>query len=377
VNGRRATILRDGNRFLARVPDEGDAVEVVALGIRGDRAVLKKEILRVEEAEDAERLRLASHADGATVHAPVVQVTCVPWTGSGPARTADVALPNVENRFTVEGSRFVLYRALEGITYLRTTPNGVRTFHREIDDQEMVLVRGGVSWRGTGDGEPNGPRHLVELSPFLIDRTEVTCAQYARFLAAIRRGQNVLAHPEALDVNPRPAGWKSDEPPPGSEDLPVTGIPWYSAWSYARWAGGRLPTETEWERAAAGPMGRVYAWGDEFDATRCCTEAAGPMPADSRIEGAGFFDLLHASGNVREWCLDRFDPRWYLRGARRNPRGPARNTHRAVRGGSFASPPEALRLQYRDHAEATKRFPDVGFRVARPWDVIASPDGDS
>ena len=375
VDGHRATVLRDGNRFAARVPDAGDAVEVVATGIRGDRAVLKREVVRVEGGE-GDRVRLLSHADGATLHATRVQVSCVPWSGSGPARTVEVQLPNVENRFAIEKSRFVLYRAPDGVLYLRTTENGVRTFLRVIDEQEMVLVRGGVSWRGAGEEPPNGPRHLVELNPFLIDRTEVTCVQYARFLDAAHRGQNITSHPEDPGVNLRPAGWTSDEPPAGTGDLPVTGIFWYAAWAYARWAGGRLPTETEWERAAAGPLGRAYPWGEEFDATLCCAEGAGPVRADSLVDGRGFFDLLHASGNVREWCLDRFDPRWYLRGARKNPRGPARNMHRVLRGGSFASPPETLRLQHRDHAEATKRFPDVGFRVARSWDMIASLDGD-
>ncbi len=376
VSGRRATVLRDGTRFAARVPDEGDAVEVVALGIRGDRAVVKKEVVRSEEGEAPEPVRLVSHADGATLHVTSVQVSVAPWIGAGPVRAVDVVLPNVENRFTIGGSRFVLYRAPAGITYLRTNVDGVRTFLREADEQEMVLVRGGVSWRGMGEEPPNGPRHLVDLSPYLIDRTEVTCAQYARFLGAVRRGHDIRSHPEDPGVNLRPAGWTSDEPPQGSHDLPVTGIPWYAAWSYARWVGGRLPTEAEWERAAAGPMGLAYPWGDEFDAARCCAAATGPKPVASLLDGAGFFGLLHASGNVREWCLDRFDPRWYARGARRNPRGPARNTHRVVRGGSFCSPAETLRLQFRDHVEATKRSADVGFRVVRPWDDLASEDGD-
>jgi formylglycine-generating enzyme required for sulfatase activity len=376
VNGRRATILRDGDRFCARVPDAGDAVEVAATGIRGDRAEVRKEILRVIEAGAGEDVRILSHADGATVHEPAVQLSYVPWSGSGAARGMEIPLPNVENRFRIERSRFVLYRAPDGIVYLRTTADGVRTFLREIDDQEMVLVPGGLSWRGMGEAEPHGPRHIVELSPFLIDRTEVTCAQYSRFLHALHRGQNVHTHPEDPGINPVPVGWTSDDPPEGAAALPVTGISWYSAWAYARWVGGRLPTETEWERAAAGPMGRPYPWGDELDLARCRSKAQGPLAAASLLGGAGFFDLLHASGNVREWCLDRFDPRWYQRGARRNPRGPARNTHRVVRGGSFQSPAETLRLQFRDHFDATKKAPDLGFRVARPWEGLGYRDGE-
>jgi formylglycine-generating enzyme required for sulfatase activity len=123
-------------------------------------------------------------------------------------------------------------------------------------------------------------------------------------------------------------------------------------------------------------MGLAYPWGDAFDAARCCAPATGPVAAASLLAGSSFFDMLHASGNVREWCLDRYDPRWYLRGSRKNPRGPAHNTHRVVRGGSFLSPPETLRLQYRDHFDATKKAPDLGFRVARSWEDFDSADGD-
>jgi formylglycine-generating enzyme required for sulfatase activity len=375
VNGRRATILRDGTRFVARVPAGQDPVEVVADGILGDRVALRREVQRVEEGA-GDVVRLLTHADGATLHVPAVTLSYVPRNGPAAARTVEIQLNAVENRFAIESSRFVLYRAPEGLVYLRTTRNGHRTFLRVIDDQEMVLVPGGVSWRGMGGEDPHGPRHLVELPPFLIDRTEVTNGQYSRFLHAIRRGQNIHTHPEDPGITPRPVGWTDDDPPPGTADLPVTGISWYAAYSYAHWVGGRLPTETEWERAAAGAMGRAYPWGDAFDATLCRALAAGPLPSDSFLEGMSLFDLLHTCGNVREWCLDRYDPRWYLRGGRRNPRGPVHSMHRVVRGGSFASPPEALRLQFRDHFDVTRKAADLGFRVARPWEAADADDDE-
>jgi formylglycine-generating enzyme required for sulfatase activity len=377
VNGRRATILWDGSRFVMRLPNDAGKVEVVATGVRGDTATRTAAVTTEPVPEtEGEDVRLLKLADGATMHVPSVELSYMSLSGAAAACTTQVPLPNVENRFRIEGSRFVLYRAPDDLVYLRTTKNGVRTFLREIDDQEMVLVPGGLSWRGMGDGEPNGPRHLVEMSPFLIDRTEVTNRQYARFLHALHSGVNVPVHAEDPGISPRPVGWTDDDPPAGTEDLPVTGISWYSAWSYARWTGGHLPTEAQWERAAAGPLGRAYPWGDTFDAHLCWAQRTGPMAADLLVEGAGFFDLLHASGNVREWCLDRYDPRWYLRGSRHDPRGPSRTMHRVVRGGSFASPPEALRLQYRDHFDATKKALDLGFRVARDWDASESPDGD-
>ncbi|HEX5137893.1 MAG TPA: SUMF1/EgtB/PvdO family nonheme iron enzyme [Planctomycetota bacterium] len=373
VNGSRATILRDGTRFVARVRAGAGPVEVTADGILGDHVTLRKDVVRVDQP-GGEEVRLLSHADGATLHVPVVNVSYAPRHGPAAAVSIEVPMPLVENRFRIERSEFVLYRAPPGLVYLRTTANGHRTFLREIDDQEMVLVPSGVAWRGMGTSEPNGPRHIVEVLPFLIDRTEVTNAQYSRFLHSLGHGPNIHMHHEDPGVTPRPVGWASDDPPPGTEGLPVTGISWYAAWSYAHWAGGRLPTEAEWERAAAGGMGHAYPWGDAFDAMRCRWQAAGPVPADSFLEGASEFDLLHASGNVREWCLDRYDPRWYLRGGRRNPRGPVHSMHRVVRGGSFASPQEALRLQNRDHFDVAKKASDLGFRVARAWDDTERSD---
>jgi len=373
VNGRWATILPDGTRFVARVPAGAGPVEVTADGIRGDHVTLRKDVARADEPS-GEEVRLLSHADGATLHVPSVNVSYATRQGPAAAASIEVPLPLVENRFRIGRNEFVLYRAPNGLVYLRTTKNGHYTFLRDVDDQEMVLVPAGVAWRGMGEAEPNGPRHLVEVRPFLIDRTEVTNAQYSRFLRAVGHGLNIHMHHEDPFITRRPVGWTSDDPPPGTEDLPVTGICWYAAWSYAHWAGGRLPTEAEWERAAAGGTGHAYPWGDAFDATRCRWKAEGPVPSDSYLGGASDFDLLHMSGNVREWCLDRYDPRWYQRGGRRNPRGPAHSLHRVVRGGSFASPQETLRLQYRDHFDVAKKASDLGFRVARSWDGDESDD---
>jgi len=115
VNGKRATVLRDGNRFFGRVPNEGDSVEVVAWGVRGDRVALRKEILRMEEGDAGEFVRVVSHADGATVHAATAQLRVVPWSGPGPLRNVDVQLPNVENRVRIDRSSFVFYRAPPGM----------------------------------------------------------------------------------------------------------------------------------------------------------------------------------------------------------------------------------------------------------------------
>ena len=80
-------------------------------------------------------------------------------------------------------------------------------------------------------------------------------------------------------------------------------------------------------------------------------------------EGEGPYALLHMSGNVREWCGDRYDPRWYPLARRINPVGPPDNLHRVVRGGSFLSGETSLSLQSRDHHAPERGAPDIGFRV--------------
>jgi len=363
VDGSPATIHPGADRWTALVELDDAIVHVVAEGVGGDRteARVPVETPGVPPGE----VHLLSHADGATVHDG--SLTLRLWGEAG-TLSRDVPLTAVENRLSFEGRTFTIYRTPEGLVFLRVSAQGAYVFLREIDGQEMVLVPGGLSLRGTGEDSPHGPRHVVRVSPYLIDRAEVTCRQYASFLQYMRRTRDgSMRYPEDPGVDLRPAGWKSDEAPEGREDLPVTGVDWFSAFAYARWAGGRLPTETEWERAAAGPLGRAYPWGDAFEAACCRTAADGPLPANSLPASQGPYGLLHASGNVREWCADRYGPRWYLRGTRTNPRGPSRTHHRVVRGGSFASPVDTLRLQFREHADPNVRTKDLGFRVAWRW----------
>ena len=264
-----------------------------------------------------------------------------------------------------------MFRAPEGLVYLRTSRTGHHVFLREADGQEMVLLPTGIARRGMQQA-PHGPQHVVRLSACLMDRSEVTCAQYSVFLQRMRRADDPsLRHPEDPGVELRPSNWTGDASPKGWEPLPVTGLSWYAAYAYARWVGGRLPTEAEWERAAGGPLGHAYPWGDVFVWENCHSGSTMPVPARSARHGASPYGLLHMSGNAREWCEDRFDPHWYTRCSRTNPRGPSRNQHRVVRGGSFATAPETLRVQFRDHAPPTVKNKDIGFRVVVRWPRLA------
>ena len=116
--------------------------------------------------------------------------------------------------------------------------------------------------------EDEKPMHMVALDGFWIDCTPVTNAQFARFLK--QQGNQMEGGRTWLEQD------HSHIAGPGYEDHPVVAVSWYGAAAYARWAGGRLPTEAEWEYAARGPQGRVYPWGDRFDAKRfnCASRAS-------------------------------------------------------------------------------------------------------
>lgn len=365
VAGQPAVVSPAGDRFRALAEMDGNEIEVVAHGLDGEVHTVRVPVRPNSRPSAWEPVRVVSHADGQTVHQRDLHLRTV--RNSGPrskVKTHPVEATALENGIEVEGLFLTLYRAPRGFVYLRTTRNGHHTFLRLKDRQEMVLVPAGLGYRGRDDEGPSSPRHLVQLDAYLIDRTEVTCAQYARFLDAVSGSENVaLRHNDDPGVELLPDGWTDGRPPQGELRLPVRGVNWYAAWRYARWVGGRLPTEAEWERSAAGPEGRPYPWGDAPDPARCHADGTAPVAADSMVAGEGPYALLHMSGNVREWCGDRFDPRWYRLARGINPVGPPGNLHRVVRGGSFSSPTPALALQERDHFPPERAAADIGFRV--------------
>lgn len=188
---------------------------------------------------------------------------------------------------------------------------------RTGDDVEMVLVPAGGFVMGTTQGMPEEtPPHHRELPAFYIDRTEVTVAQYARFLAATGRAA--------------PAGWNESQPPPKTENLPITNIRWADALEYALWAGKRLPTEAEWEKAARGRDGRRFPWGPADAPLRRNLESGKLRPVGSFPDGASPCGALDLSGNAWEWTADWFEP---------YPATTARSVHfghhyKVVRGGA-------------------------------------------
>ncbi|MEW4488031.1 SUMF1/EgtB/PvdO family nonheme iron enzyme [Thalassoglobus sp. JC818] len=222
----------------------------------------------------------------------------------------------------------------------------------EADGAEMQLIESGVFVQGTDRAETGAsPQVNVYVSPFYIDVTETTFAQYDRFLKTEPSAAKPVL-PQGLDQKT-------------AADYPVLGLPFNDVLNYAKWAGKDLPTESEWERAARGPNGSLYPWGNS-DPPRVDGDLSQILPVGSRptdLTRTGIYDL---SGNAREWVHDWYSSQAYQELATksgtpmRDPQGPKLAEilgERVVRGSR-----DDWELWIRGHANIKRSAPDVGFR---------------
>lgn len=217
---------------------------------------------------------------------------------------------------------------------------------------KMVSVPAGWSLMGQDDGpRANQPQHRVYLDAFAIDRTEVTNAAFAEFLA---------------ETGYQAKGW-DDRLRAERADRPVVGVIWREAHAYCQWAGKRLPSEAEWEKAARGEDERLYPWGDRWDSANANMEESGygdVLPVGSFPAGASPYGVLDMAGNAAEWVADYFDPDYYTFAPDHNPLGPSKVLDHVLRGGSWASPPRHAQTFFRDSSHSVDPNQRVGFRCA-------------
>jgi formylglycine-generating enzyme required for sulfatase activity len=225
----------------------------------------------------------------------------------------------------------------------------------------FILIPAGEFWMGSppGEGEPDEhPRHRVYTDAYYIGKYEVTIAQYEKFCE--KTGHSVPEKP-----------WLTEE-----GDNPVVYPTWEDAKAYCDWAGLRLPTEAEWEKAARGGTDTTFYWGDKpahdmanFLGTGgrdkyTITSPVGSFPPN----GFGACDM---AGNIWEWCNDWYASDTYERDAEdgvvKNPKGPRRGKYRVIRGGSWNYEETKLRPAFRTRLEPKHWYDYNGFRAAESY----------
>lgn len=231
------------------------------------------------------------------------------------------------------------------------------------DGMILLYVPEGEFLMGSADSDPDAtpqekPQHTVYLDPFWIDRTEVTGAMYAKCVAGGK-------------CKPR---WCLT----GSEfdQRPAVCVDWFNAKEYCEWAGRRLPTEAEWEKAARGTDGRFYPWGNEPATCEVavmndgsgngCGEGRVSTRVGSKPKGASPYGALDMAGSVLEWVNDWYDPNYYGTSPSSNPTGPASGYGPVLRGGFGGWNADRLRAAYRvPHSNnPTGGESGIGFRCS-------------
>ena len=222
----------------------------------------------------------------------------------------------------------------------------------EHSEQILIHVPAGWFTMGENDGRrSNEPQHQVYLDAFHIMQMEVTRAQFANFILATKY---------------QAAGWDGSALA-RDQDLPVTNVLWEEAQAYCQWAGMRLPTEAEWEKAARGTDGRHYPWGGTWQAGMANTKESGlggVTTVGSFPGGASPHGLLDMAGNAAEWVADTFTFDYYTVTPDHNPQGPGGVRDHVLRGGSFDDPAEWVTTYFRNSSHSALPNARVGFRCA-------------
>jgi len=233
-----------------------------------------------------------------------------------------------------------------------TTCAALSKFKEKVypDGSHMVRIPAGEFMMGDDRGDADErPAHKVLLKVYWMDKTEVTCKLYDRCVA-----EGSCKAPEKY------AGAQE-------ESRPAVGVSWEDAAAYCAWAGKRLPTEAEWEKAARGAEGREYPWGAGIDCTLANYRECGverTLPVGSYPKGASAYGMLDMAGNAWEWVADYYDPEYYKTAPPQDPKGPESGKYRVARGGSWNRPLYGMRSADRGGFKPETRSDDIGFRCA-------------
>ena len=230
-------------------------------------------------------------------------------------------------------------------------------------EPEMILIPAGKFLMGSDPSvdkdasNSEQPQHTLYLPDYYLAKTPVTQAQYAAFVQATGHNQ--------------PEHWEGGKPPRGKEDHPMVWVTWHDAVAYCNWMAEttgkpyRLPSEAEWEKGARGSDGRIYPWGNQWDAKRCNTLEGGKKgttPVGAYPQGVSPYGLLDMTGNVREWTRSVYKGYPYVSGDGREDL--ESGDPRVLRGGSWRYYQVSARCAFRFGDLPDYRLSSFGFRVA-------------
>ena len=266
------------------------------------------------------------------------------------------------------------YQAIKSIKYTLAEAEALLTKERWLELEAMVPIPAGSFLMGTNSqsaNDTNRPQHAVNLPAYRIDKYPVTNAQYARFVAA-------TGHRPPLD-------WKDGKIPQGALLRPVTMVNWFDAAAYAKWAGKRLPSEAEWEKAARGTDGRRWPWGNTMDPARLNAyyNTGATTDVDHYANGVSPYGVYDMAGNVNEWTEDNFLPYKGSAASEEVFKGKVARImsaedrskkvsdfvtvdrlYKVMRGGSWKGDPFSTATYHRDYALPNSASDFFGFRCA-------------
>lgn len=237
------------------------------------------------------------------------------------------------------------------------------------DGAPMMLIPAGPflmgvpTWARDG-GRDEYPNHEVDLPAYFIDKYEVTHGRYLEFIR--ETGHRVPKH--ASDATKDL--WQGGLMPESIAPLPVINVDWFDAKAYCEWAGKRLPTEAEWEKAGKGTDDRRFPWGDvepthkHLNFNQRWRGAKTLVPVGMYEPGKSPYGLYDMAGNVWEWVADWYDATYYQRSPRSNPQGPAHGKRKVIRSSGWQVETPQVRVFTRVASDPYDRNHSTGFRCA-------------
>jgi formylglycine-generating enzyme required for sulfatase activity len=282
--------------------------------------------------------------------------------------------------------------SMANIIFIGSNEKGYSEFQNVKDGSILIEIPASEFWMGSSpkDGDDDEhPQHKVSLSTYYIGKYEVTNEQFDRFVCTTNYKTDVEKTGKAQIYELQGGEWKWVEKKGVSwryykTKCPVVLISWNDAAAYCNWAGLRLPTEAEWEKAARGYDKRKFPWGKEEPGSKGiirCNYADQNTdynwsdkqandgyrviaPIGSYEIGESPYDCNDLSGNVWEWCADRYSEFYYVTNPGPNPQGPSTGITRVLRGGSWFTGSFDLRCSNRNNLTQGYQNVDLGFRVA-------------